>query len=237
MSWAERARDHLASTLDVEVRLDEGFGPPTIDVPADRWADALTAVRDGLGCSYFDWLSAVDELEQGFAVVCHLAALGAPDAAAVEHLLIRTRVPRDAARLPTAIGVYAGAAWHERETHEMFGIEFAGNDALTPLLLPDEFEGHPLRKDFVLAARVAKAWPGAKEPGESDHDAARAPSRRRVAPPGVPAAEAWGPRPPGSPAPDPLAVAAPARPVRRAARPPRAPRTATPSDQESAGDG
>ena len=43
-----------------------------------------------------------------------------------------------------------------------------------PLLLPDGFEGHPLRKDFVLAARVAKAWPGAKEPGESDADGQRA---------------------------------------------------------------
>jgi NADH-quinone oxidoreductase subunit C len=67
-----------------------------------------------------------------------------------------------------------------------------------PLLLPDGFEGHPLRKDFVLAARAAKAWPGAKEPGESDADGHGAPSRRKMRPPGVPDPDAWGPRPDGA---------------------------------------
>jgi hypothetical protein len=66
-----------------------------------------------------------------------------------------------------------------------------------PLLLPDGFEGHPLRKDFVLAARAAKAWPGAKEPGESDADVHSSPGRRKTRPPGVPDPETWGPRPPG----------------------------------------
>ncbi len=71
----------------------------------------------------------------------------------------------------------------------MFGIGFVGHDRLDTLLLPDGFEGNPLRKDFVLASRVAKPWPGAKEPGESDHDAA--PSRRRTRPPGVPDPDGW----------------------------------------------
>ena len=87
----------------------------------------------------------------------------------------------------SAVGVYRGANWHERETYEMFGVVFEGHPDLRPLPLPDGFEGHPLRKDFVLAARVAKVWPGAKEPGESGHGA---PSRRKMAPPGVPAD--WG---------------------------------------------
>jgi len=81
----------------------------------------------------------------------------------------------------------------------MFGVDFAGHPGLKPLLLPPEFEGHPLRKEFVLAARVAKAWPGAKEPGESDAD--KAPSRRRIAPPGVPDPDEWGPRDPEGSAP------------------------------------
>ncbi|REF37139.1 NADH-quinone oxidoreductase subunit C [Thermasporomyces composti] len=254
MSVTEQVRERLATALGVDVGVDDAFDPPTFDVPPDRWIEALTVLRDDVGCTYFDWLSAVDELEQGFAVVCHVArpprppghvrsqedraSTGGGGSAAGEaaqgdaadddslvHVLLRTRVPRDAARLPTATTVYAGADWHERETHEMFGIDFDGHPNLVPLLLPDGFEGHPLRKEFVLAARVAKPWPGAKEPGESDHDAARAPSRRRVAPPGVPAPEAWGPRPPGSPEPDPLAVTAPARPGRRE-RPARASRPA-----------
>ena len=59
----------------------------------------------------------------------------------------------------------------------MFGIEFDGHPNLVPLLLPDGFEGHPLRKDFVLAARAAKAWPGAKEPGESERRRAAEPAQ------------------------------------------------------------
>ncbi|MFE9426723.1 NADH-quinone oxidoreductase subunit C [Kitasatospora sp. NPDC006697] len=164
----------------------------TVDVPAEHWIEALTAVRDGLGLRFFDWLSAVDELADGFAVCAHLAAVGEPDGTgAVRRLLLRTRVPRAAAELPTAAGVYAGASWHERETHEMFGISFTGHPHLVPLLLPEGFEGHPLRKEFVLAARVAKAWPGAKEPGESDHG--DGPARRKMQPPGVPDPNEWGP--------------------------------------------
>ncbi|MCC9310768.1 NADH-quinone oxidoreductase subunit C [Kitasatospora sp. RB6PN24] len=161
----------------------------TVDVPAEHWIEALTAARDGLGLAFFDWLSAVDELAEGFSVSAHLAAVGEPGA--VRHLLLRTRVPRDGAVLPTAVGVFAGAAWHERETTEMFGIEFTGHPHPAPLLLPEGFEGHPLRKEFVLAARVAKAWPGAKEPGESDHG--DGPARRKMQPVGVPDPNEWGP--------------------------------------------
>lgn len=216
MSWREDVKAALTSALGVEVSYDEGFGPPTFDVPAEQWIDALSALR-AHGFDFFDFLTAVDELDSGFTVACHLAALRGPGS--VEHLVVRTRLSKAAAALPTATGVFAGASWHERETHEMFGIDFPGHPGLAPLLLPDEFEGHPLRKDFVLAARVAKAWPGAKEPGESDHDTGgRSPSRRRMAPPGVPGPDAWGPRLPGSPTPDPAAATAPTRPARPARR-------------------
>ncbi len=56
--------------------------------------------------------------------------------------------------------LFPGADWHERETHEMFGIVFQGHPTLQPLYLPTEFEGHPLRKDFPLLARQVKPWPG-----------------------------------------------------------------------------
>ena len=180
----------LAERLSVATNgiATESFGGWTVDVPADRWVDALTEARDALGLTFFDWLSAVDELDEGFSVVCHLA-----DPEHLDHLLVRTRVPRERAVLPTATTVFRGAGWHERETFEMFAIDFAGHPHLVPLLLPDGFEGNPLRKDFVLAARAAKAWPGAKEPGESEGEAS--PSRRKTLPPGVPDPEQWGPRP------------------------------------------
>ncbi|MEV4440518.1 NADH-quinone oxidoreductase subunit C, partial [Streptomyces sp. NPDC049577] len=166
---------------------EEAYDLLTVDVPAAAWLTALETARDRLSCTFFDWLSAVDEPGTGFRVCAHLVA---PAPGAVRRLLLRTTVPHDAPALPSAIGVFAGAAWHERETHEMFGIDFPGHPHLVPLLLPEGFEGHPLRKDFVLAARVAKAWPGAKEPGEPAEGGAK---RRQMLPPGVPDPNDWGP--------------------------------------------
>ncbi len=184
----------IAWPEDLEVRTSDASGTECVDVDADRWADALVAARDA-GYTLFDWLSAVDEPdldEPGVDVVVHLVALGP-----LRRVLLRTRLVGAAPALPSATSVFAGAAWHERETHEMFGVEFTGFDdgtgaGLRPLLLPDGFEGTPLRKSFVLAARAVKPWPGAKEPGEGEHSAT-SPARRKLLPPGVPDAT-WGPR-------------------------------------------
>lgn len=64
------------------------------------------------------------------------------------RVVIRTRVPREAPFVPTITGIYAGANWHERETHDFFGIKFEGHPHLVPLLLPEDADFHPLRKDF-----------------------------------------------------------------------------------------
>ncbi|MFF8607671.1 NADH-quinone oxidoreductase subunit C [Streptomyces sp. NPDC015346] len=207
--------DAVTEIFGAEATAERAYDLLTVDVPVGSWIAALEIARDKLGCTYFDWLSAVDEPGTGFRVCAHVAAL---EAGAVRRLLVRTTVPHASPSLPTAVEVYAGAAWHERETHEMFGVEFTGHPNLVPLLLPENFEGHPLRKDFVLAARVVKAWPGAKEPGESEHGG---PKRRQMLPPGVPDPNEWGPLkgqlPPAPTRPTRAAGAAAAdRPARRA---------------------
>jgi NADH-quinone oxidoreductase subunit C len=183
----EEVAARLVVLLGDDVTSEVAYGTATVDVPATRWVEAVQAAvaDEEISATYFDWLSAVDELAEGFSVLVHLWSLTFH-----HHVLIRTRVPRAAAVLPTLTGVFRGASWHERETHEMFGIGFDGHAGLVPLLLPEGFEGHPLRKEFVLASRVAKPWPGAKEPGESDDGS---PSRRRMLPPGVPEPGTWGP--------------------------------------------
>ncbi|RPK60241.1 NADH-quinone oxidoreductase subunit C 1 [Streptomyces sp. ADI96-02] len=187
----DRLPDGVTELFGEEAAAELAYDLLTVDVPATAWTTALRTARDELDCRYFDWLSAVDEPGLGFRVCAHVAALGG---GTVRRLMLRTTVPHAEPVLPSAVDVYAGAAWHERETHEMFGIGFEGHPHLVPLLLPDGFEGHPLRKDFVLAARVAKAWPGAKEPGESaagkEHGG---PKRRTMLPPGVPDPNEWGP--------------------------------------------
>lgn len=180
---------------EVRITLGEALGDPgrlrpsvdrggvTVDVPAERWVDAVRAARDRLGFTRFDWLSAVDEGDAGLDVVVHLWA-----PARRAHLLLRARVDAAQPRVASVSDVFAGADWYERETAEMFGVEFRGHPNPVPLLLPDGFEGHPLRKDFVLASRVARPWPGVKEPGGESR-------RRPPSAPGVPEPGTWGPGP------------------------------------------
>ena len=181
--------DEVGTRLGGAASTSEGgvWSRLTVDVPVEQWATAVRTARDDLGYDFMDWLSAVDEAVDGFRVVAHLWSV-----AGRSGILLRTLVPRATPAVPSIVDTFPGAAWHERETHEMFGVDFPGHPGeLVPLLLPPQFEGYPLRKEFVLATRVAKPWPGAKEPGES-HDpntARRAPRR----PPGVPAPGEWGP--------------------------------------------
>ncbi len=65
------------------------------------------------------------------------------------RVVIRARVDRDDPHLPTISQVFPGANWHERETHDFFGIVFDGHPYLVPLLLPEDADFHPLRKDFT----------------------------------------------------------------------------------------
>ncbi|MFE3990913.1 NADH-quinone oxidoreductase subunit C [Streptomyces goshikiensis] len=188
MNLYDSLPDAAATVFGAEAVGSSAYDVLTVDVPVGSWIPSLEIARDKLGCTYFDWLSAVDEPGTGFRICAHVVAL---ENHRVRRLLLRTTVPHSAPSLPSAIAVYAGAEWHERETFEMFGVTFTDHPHLVPLLLPENFEGHPLRKDFVLAARVAKAWPGAKEPGET-HDP-DAPKRRQMLPPGVPDPNDWGP--------------------------------------------
>jgi len=181
----------------------------TPPLPPEQWVAAVAAARaDGFG--FFEWLAAVDEIGRAdvLRVVLVLRCLERP----AELRVLSTELPRDEPRLDSVRHLFAGAGWHEREAAEMFGVEFVGGDPRRLLLAP-EFEGTPMRKDEVLAARVGVPWPGAKEPGET----AASPSRRRMVPPGVPDPDVWGDRDPaaGPPAPEEVAAAAVAGRVRR----------------------
>lgn len=183
----------------------DAHGTPVVDVLLERWVEAARYARDELGLTFLDWLSAVDRPAAdppGVEVVLHVAdpaPWSSAEGPRVRRLLLRTGVSNAAPEVPSLTSVWPGVAWHERETFEMFGIVFDGFDdgsglGLRPLLLPEGFEGTPLRKSFVLASRAVKPWPGAKEPGESE--ASASPSRRKTLPPGVPDPATWGPRGP-----------------------------------------
>ena len=75
-------------------------------------------------------------------------------------VVFSTDVPKEGAAVESLVDVFSGADWHEREAHEMFGIDFPGHPNLIKLYLPDAFEGFPLRKSYPLLSREVKPWPG-----------------------------------------------------------------------------
>ncbi len=153
-----------------------------IRVSADAWVTTGETLKS-LGYTYFCFISAIDwmpspfgkgeedpsdpierstTIKQGytgggtrFQVLARLvqpfSTLG---------INIKVDVDDNAMAIDSWVQVFAGANWHERETHEMFGIGFNGHPDLRNMYLPTDFEGHPLRKDFPLLARHVKPWPG-----------------------------------------------------------------------------
>jgi NADH-quinone oxidoreductase subunit C len=150
----------LGSTIEFET--------VRIHVAPDKWVETINAARKKL--ELFSWLSAidwskdvevgetvadVDALEERFEVLCRLSSVENADGAIFVAVIDRENPSIDSL-MPTI----AGAEWHEREAHEMFGIDFVGNTNLIPLYLPDDFIGNPLLKSYPLISREVKPWPG-----------------------------------------------------------------------------
>jgi NADH-quinone oxidoreductase subunit C len=149
------------------VASDDVHGHAVITVKPGRYQAMAEFLRDDptLDFDFFDFLSGVDFTPKGrgFDVVAHLFStrLG-------HHVRLRVECDASEPHCPTLSGVWPGANWHEREAWELFGIVFDGHPHLVKLVLPEQFEGHPLRKDFALMSREAKPWPGAVEGEEID---------------------------------------------------------------------
>ncbi len=156
------------------------FGTAKVKVSPEGWVGALTAARDDFGLVFFSWLSAVDwanEVQVGDPLVepveeRYELIAAVSDLTAGNILLFTTDLPKVSPRIASLVGVYAGANWHEREAHEMFGIDFVGHPNLIKLYLPDGFEGYPLQKSFPLLTREVKPWPGTVDvegmPGQAE---------------------------------------------------------------------
>jgi NADH-quinone oxidoreductase subunit C len=94
-----------------------------------------------------DMVTAVDWPEEGeFEVLYDYLHYHGPG-----RVIVRCRIPREDPQIASLSAIYAGANWHERETAEFFGIRFVGHPNPIHLLLPEDFEGYPLRKDFKPA--------------------------------------------------------------------------------------
>jgi NADH-quinone oxidoreductase subunit C len=115
----------------------------TLTVPGERWQAVARFVREALGCRFFNFLTAIDWKEQGREVICRADNLDGR-----LSVLMRMRAADD--RCPTLTAVWRGADWMEREAFDMFGITFDGHPDHRRILLGEDWEGYPLRKDYAV---------------------------------------------------------------------------------------
>ena len=143
----------------------EGIGEPVTDKPVDPYM-IIDAVKINAVClflrdeerflfDYLNCLSGVDYDKDNLAVVYHMSSFS------LNHkLVIKVIVPKSDPKVPTVSDVWVAAEWHEREAYDLIGVIFENHPDLRRILLPEDWEGHPLRKDF----KVPEFYNGMKVP-------------------------------------------------------------------------
>jgi NADH-quinone oxidoreductase subunit C len=135
----------------------EGVVQPSVKIAPGKLRDAALALRNDpdLAFDYLMCLSGVDLGKETLGVVYHFSSM--------QHrhkLTVRTDVPAAEPRVPTVSDIWPTANWHEREAWDLVGVVFTNHPDLRRILLPEDYPGHPLRKDF----KVPEFYNGMKVP-------------------------------------------------------------------------
>ncbi len=122
-------------------------GTPTFIVPAANLLEVVSYLRDEGGFRLFEDITAVDWLpkEPRFEMVYHLMAIPA-----FQPIRLKVQVPGNKPKVPSLTSLFEGANWYEREVFDLFGITFEGHPDLRRIEMPEDWEGHPLRKDYPM---------------------------------------------------------------------------------------
>jgi NADH-quinone oxidoreductase subunit C len=163
---AEALADHVKGALS-----SESHGQPVVHVPRESWLEAVRFLKDEQQFTQCSDITAVDQLlrpdrpvppgveRERFEVVANL--LSHPRN---RRIRLICQVPDgDACQVDSLFDLFPGTELPEREVYDLFGVRFAGHPGLTRLLLPDDWEGHPLRKDDA-PARVPVQFKEAQTP-------------------------------------------------------------------------
>ena len=161
MSAGQEAPEEPAEQQDAEPLTVHGLpatevrGTTIVHTDVARYAGLLEALH-AEGFLFCADLCAVDQvgnpdrtIPEGVEAQRFEVVLTVRDLAAHRHLRVRCQVPEADTRLPTAFGLWPGTEAMEREAYDLFGVVFTGHPDLTRILLPDDWEGHPLRKDLT----------------------------------------------------------------------------------------
>lgn len=147
----------LVEKFGAEVIIGEETGglQPALLIDPARIADVCLELRNNSN-TYFDFLSSITGVDYGveanrFGVVYHLASIPYQTQLTLKVSTDNDRSPDILPTFPSITSVYRTADWHERETYDLLGIFFEGHPDLRRILLPDDWEGFPLRKDYKTA--------------------------------------------------------------------------------------
>ena len=139
----DKGFDNLRAVMGAHLDISSDAFFTYLKISHEKILPLMQFLKEKYGMNYLANLTAVDYGEE-FEVIYHLYAI--PDNGL--KLTVKTRVSRDKAELPSVYSIYPTADWQEREVYDLIGIRFSGHPNLIRVLLPDDFVGHPLRKDF-----------------------------------------------------------------------------------------
>ncbi len=133
---------------DQVLEFNEQVLNPSIKLPPEVLGEVARYLRDDPDLQ-FDYLLCLSGVDYGpgknLGVVYHLQSM-----TLVHQIVLKVDLPRESAALPSVALIWRTADWHEREAYDLFGIRFEGHPDLRRIFLPDDWEGHPLRKDYVV---------------------------------------------------------------------------------------
>jgi NADH-quinone oxidoreductase subunit C len=132
-------------------------GETTLIIDKKRVREVCSHLKNDFGFKFIADITAVDYLgvkTPRFEVVYHVHRFG-PDFDDNVRIRLKTELPEEEPRIDSVVPVWSGANWLEREVYDMFGIVFLGHPDLRRILMPEDYEPHPLRKDFDVRDREA----------------------------------------------------------------------------------
>lgn len=141
----ESLRDHPLADIATAGKIE--LGETTIEVAPENILAALNRLRHELNFERLSTVTGVDRYpaEPRFEIVYHLHSYSRK-----ERIRIKARVSGENPEIDSAVPVYRAADWYERETYDLFGIRFLDHPDLRRIMMPEDWEGYPLRKDYPV---------------------------------------------------------------------------------------
>lgn len=138
----DRVKAHFGDRI---LEADLAAMEPFVRVAPETWPELALFLRDACGTDYLGCLTGIDRGKgQGLEAVYHVERMEASRTG----IAVKVKVPYENPVIPTVEHVWRTADWHEREAWDLLGIRFEGHHNLVRILCAEDWEGHPLRKDY-----------------------------------------------------------------------------------------